>query len=130
MNDAWNKVIVPGSNTTETFDLKKRLEIYTPGALEEVRAGKVPGDWYGISRAIQAYDFGDLGRDVKTPTLVVNYELEQFYPGQAQELFDRLPGTKDLVTFTVVEGAQYHDAPMGAQWHGEVVMDWLDERVG
>jgi hypothetical protein len=130
VNDAWNQVIVPGSNTTETFDLKKRLEIYTPGALEEVRAGKVPGDWYAISRAIQAYDFGDLGRDVKTPTLVVNYELEQFYPGQAQDLFDRLPGKKDLVTFTVVEGAQYHDAPMGAQWHGEVVMDWLDERVG
>jgi hypothetical protein len=33
------------------------------------------------------------------------------------------------VTFTVAEGAQYHDAPIGAQWHGEVVMDWLDEQV-
>lgn len=129
VNAAWVNDIIPGSTASQIFQLKKRLEIYTPGALDEVRAGKVPADWYDISRAIQAYDLGDLAADVTTPTLVVNYELEAFYPGQAQELYDRLPGKKDIVTFTVVEGAQYHDAPIGAQWHGEVVMDWLDEHV-
>ncbi len=129
VNAAWENILIPGSDPMQQFDLRKRLEIYTPGALGEVRAGKVPSDWYGISRAIQEYDLGDLAEDVTTPTLVVNYELESFYPGQAQELYDRLPGKKDLVTFTVVEGAQYHDAPIGAQWHGEVVMDWLDEHV-
>jgi hypothetical protein len=130
VNAAWESTIVPGSSPTQTFQLKKRLEVYTPGALDEVREGKVPADWYGISRAIQAFDVGDLGDEVTTPTLVVNYELEQFYPGQATELYDRLPPKqRELVTFTVVEGAQYHDAPIGAQYHGEVVMDWLDEQV-
>jgi len=41
-----------------------------------------------------------------------------------------LPGKKHLVNFTMLEGARYYDAPTGAQWHSEVVMDWLDEHVG
>jgi hypothetical protein len=130
VNSTWNDVIVAGSTPSETFDLKKRLEIFSTAALEEARSGKVPSDWYALSRRIQEFTLGDLVKRVKTPTLVVNYELENFYPGQAQELYDALPGKKDLVTFTVVEGAQYHDAPIGSQWHGEVMMDWLQERVG
>jgi pimeloyl-ACP methyl ester carboxylesterase len=130
VNAAWESEVIPGSNAMDLFQLKKRLEIYTPGAIDEVREGKVPADWYGISRAIQKFDLGDLGSEVTTPTLVINYELEQFYPGQATELYARLPKKwRDIVTFTKAEGAEYHDAPIGAQWHGEVVMDWLEERV-
>jgi hypothetical protein len=129
VNRAWEQLIVPNADATQHFSLLKRLEIWSPRALREARAGQVPTDWYGLSRRIQEFTLGDLPRRVRTPTLVIGYELEAFYPGQAQTLYDMLPGAKDLVTFKVVQGAQYHDAPMGSQWHGEVVMDWLDERV-
>jgi pimeloyl-ACP methyl ester carboxylesterase len=129
VNAAWNDLIVPGADPMQQFALRKRLEIFSSTALKEARQGRIPSDWYGLSRRIQEFTLGDLAQKVTTPTLVVNYELEAFYPGQAQLLYDRLPRKKHLVTFTVVEGAQYHDAPIGSQWHGEVVMDWLDEQV-
>jgi hypothetical protein len=130
VNQAWADLVVPGSDPSQVYSLKKRLEIFSTEALREARAGKVPSNWYALSRRIQEFTLGDLAAKVTSPTLVVDYELEAFYPGQAKTLFDRLrTKTKDYVQFTTVEGAQYHDAPIGSQWHGEVVMDWLDERV-
>ena len=38
---------------------------------------------------------------------------EQFWPGQSRELYDRLPGPKELVRFTSAEGANRHCEPMG-----------------
>jgi hypothetical protein len=129
VNQTWNEVVVPGTDPSQRFTLAKRLEIFSRDALHEVRAGKVPSDWYGLSRTIRSFTLGDIPARVKSPTLVVDYELETFYPGQARTLYDQLHAPKRYVKFTTVEGAQYHDAPIGSQWHGEVVMDWLDETV-
>jgi dienelactone hydrolase len=130
VNQAWADLIVPGSDPSQQFALKKRLEIFSSDALREARTGKIPSNWYELSRRIKAFDLGDLAVKVTSPTLVVAYELESFVPGQGRTLFDQLATkTKDYVEFTTVEGAQYHDAPIGSQWHGEVVMDWLDQQV-
>jgi pimeloyl-ACP methyl ester carboxylesterase len=129
VNDTWASVIVPFSDPAQQFALRKRLEIFSADALRQARASQVPTDWYSLSRRIQEFDLGDLAAQVRTPTLVVDYELEAFFPGQAATLADQLRAKKELVHFTTVEGAQYHDAPIGSQWHGEVVMDWLDEQV-
>ena len=64
------------------------------------------------------------------PVLVTSYQLEQFYPGQAQRLFKLLRSSKELVTFTVAEGAEYHDAPMAPQRRNQVIFDWLDRMLG
>lgn len=130
VNATWANLIVPGATAMQAFQLKKRLEIFATDALLQARAGQVPSDWYGLSRAIQQFTLGDLVDKVRTPTVVVNYELEAFYPGQAKQLYDALPHKKQYVEFTTVEGAQYHDAPIGSQWHGEVVMDQLGAIVG
>jgi hypothetical protein len=129
VNTTWKDEVVPNVDATERFSLMKRLEIFSADALREARAGSVPTNWYELSRRIQALDLGDLATKVKTPTLVVDYEFETFFPGQAQRLYDELRSRKHFVRFTTVEGAQYHDAPIGSQWHGEVVMDWLDQQV-
>ncbi len=130
VNAAWADLIIPGADPMQTFSLKKRLEIFSTEALEQARAGQVPSDWYTLSRIIRQYTLGDLVDKVRTPTLVVDYELENFVPGQPKQLYDALPGKKEYVEFTTVEGAQYHDAPIGSQWHGEVVMDKLGALVG
>jgi len=129
VNGIWNADVVPGADPSQAFSLKKRLEIFSTAALDEARAGKIPSDWYDLAQRIKAFTLGDLAEKVKTPTLVIDYELETFYPGQAQQLYDALPGRKDYTKFTVVQGAQYHDAPIGSQWHGETIMDWLEDHV-
>jgi hypothetical protein len=58
--------------------------------------------------------------------LITSPEDEQFWPGQSQELYDRLPGTKELVTFTAHEGANRHCEPMGMALRDARVFGWLD----
>jgi len=66
---------------------------------------------------------------IDTPMLVTQYEGEQVYPGQAQQVYDSLKSERELVTFTVAEGAQLHDAPMAPLTRNEAVFDWLDDRL-
>lgn len=66
---------------------------------------------------------------ITTPVLVTDPEDEQFWPGQARELFDGLTAEKVLVRFTRAEGANWHCEPMGLGVRGERVFDWLDDTV-
>lgn len=63
------------------------------------------------------------------PTLVLDYDYEQFYPGQPRQMFDKLTSTKDYVKLTAATGAQPHCSPMAPQQHCEVVFDWLQETL-
>jgi hypothetical protein len=67
---------------------------------------------------------------VTSPALVTSYELDEFVGGQAEAVF-RLLGDipRELHTFTVAQGAEYHDAPMAPQTRNQVVFDWLDETL-
>ena len=69
---------------------------------------------------------------ISCPTLVLDYEGEQFYPGQAKTMLSLLTGTKvkDLITLGAADGAQLHCSPMAPQHHNEVIFDWLQRRVG
>lgn len=60
------------------------------------------------------------------PRRITNPEDEQFWPGQAQELYDRLPGVKELVTFTATEGANRHCEPMARSLRDARIYDWLE----
>ena len=73
------------------------------------------------------YRLGDEVAQIDTPLLITDPEGEQFWPGQSQQLFDRLPGPKELVRFTAAEGASRHCEPMAAALRDARVFDWLDE---
>jgi hypothetical protein len=68
---------------------------------------------------------------VTQPVLVNNYVEDMFYPGQPREVFGLLPADvpKKFHTFTIDEGAEFHDAPMAPQTRNQVVFDWLDETL-
>ena len=70
-----------------------------------------------------------IGR-ITTPLLVTDPEGEQFWPGQSRRLYDALPGTKELVTFTAAEGADRHCEPIARSLLEQRVFDWLDETLG
>ncbi len=100
----------------QRFQLAKRLEIY-PG--RDVFEQLTHARKYVLTRR-------QVGR-ISSPMAVLDPELEQFFPGQSQTLFDWLRTRhKALLPFTVAEGAQFHCEPMAPQLHCERVFDWLE----
>lgn len=69
-------------------------------------------------------DAATIGR-ITSPTLVMEAQDEQFYPGQSAQLYSQLRCPKKLVRFTVAEGAEYHDEPIAPQVRNEALYDWL-----
>jgi len=129
VNGIWANDVIAGTDPEQRYTLSKRLEIFSTEALRQARQGQVPTDWYGLSRLIQEYRSDDVAAQIIMPTLVIDYEGEQFYPGQAQQLFDRLTAPKDMVRLDSTHGAQLHCAPMAPRYRNEVVYDWLDDHI-
>jgi hypothetical protein len=92
------------------------------------------GEPYGLEsdsrwelyQEVMKYKLGDEVKDITTPVLVTNPEDEQFWPGQSQQLYDLLPGDKQLIDFTAAEGANRHCEPMGMGIRDARIYDWLD----
>ncbi|MGW1881135.1 alpha/beta hydrolase family protein [Streptomyces sp. NPDC001970] len=128
-NNIWNKEVVPELPPADAATLKKRFEPFSVPAMLDAREGKIFTDFYTPAKLIESLDItGVVGR-IKMPTLVLDYEYEQFYPGQARQMFDKLTSPKDYVKLTAATGAQLHCSPMAPQQHCEVVFDWLDETL-
>ncbi|WP_173264029.1 alpha/beta hydrolase family protein [Streptomyces pacificus] len=129
-NGIWNEEVVPGLSPAEAATMKKRFEPFSVPAMLAARRGSVFTDFYTPATRIRALRITDLVPHIRMPTLVLDYEGEQFYPGQAQQMFDALTAPKDYVKLTAAEGAQLHCSPMAPQLHCEVVFDWLQEILG
>ena len=79
---------------------------------------------YGVT---SPYEFFSAARDyaltdeliaqITTPVLVTNPDHEQFWPGQSQELFDKLTGKKAIVAFTEAEGAEHREQQCRRRQH-------------
>ncbi|NEA49889.1 alpha/beta hydrolase [Streptomyces sp. SID10815] len=127
-NAIWNKDVVPHLPAADAATLRKRFEPFSVPAMLAARRGETFTDFYTPARAVQALTVTDVVSRIRTPMLVLDYEGEQFYPGQPRELYDALRSPKDYVKLTAAEGAQLHCSPMAPQTHCEVVFDWLRQR--
>ena len=130
VNGIWNHDIVPGLPASDRILFAKRSEIFGREFLRTARAGKVLADFWTFGQRASRFTNASVISKVRAPVLVTNYQLEQFYPGQARQLYDALRSPKKLVTFTIAEGAEYHDAPMAPQRRNQVIFDWLDQTLG
>jgi hypothetical protein len=81
---------------------------------------------FRLYEAVMRYRLGAEVAGVDTPLLITEPEDEQFWPGQSQQLFDLLPGPKELVRFSAAEGAGRHCEPMALALRDARVFDWLD----
>jgi hypothetical protein len=81
---------------------------------------------YDLYRAVDAYRLGDEVGQIDTPLLITDPEGEQFWPGQSQQLFDRLNGDKELAHFNEADGAGRHCEPLAPAQRDARVFDWLD----
>ena len=73
-----------------------------------------------------SHRLGDEAQNIKTPLLITDPDDEQFFPGRAQQLYDLVPGTKQLVRFTAHEGARGHCEPMARSLRDARIFDWLE----
>ncbi|MER5177883.1 alpha/beta fold hydrolase [Streptomyces sp. NPDC002896] len=128
-NDIWNKDVVPELPPSAAATLKKRIEPFSAPAMLDAREGKMFTDFYTPARLIESLDVTSVVGRIKSSTLVLDYDDEQFYPGQPRQLFDKLTAPKDYVKLTAATGAQLHCSPMAPQQHCEVVFDWLQEKL-
>jgi hypothetical protein len=102
------------------FGLSKRLEIMPGSTMFEKYTQLVK------------YNNRSVLPKIHRPALVINNEIEQFFPGQPKALFDLLRNSrgKKYVTFTAAQGAQYHCEPMDPQKRNDTVIDFFDDVVG
>jgi hypothetical protein len=81
---------------------------------------------FDLFTAVPAYRLGDEADGIATPLLVTDPDHEQFFPGRAQQLFDRLTGPKGLVRFTSEEVANGHCEPLARSLRDTRIYDWLE----
>jgi hypothetical protein len=82
-------------------------------------------DAYQGARAMTLDD--DTVREIRCPTLVLDPDNEQFWPGQSQELYDLLTCDKRIERFTIHEGGDWHCEPAAQSLRDERVFDFLEE---
>ncbi|MEU6865412.1 alpha/beta hydrolase [Streptomyces sp. NPDC046876] len=128
-NQIWNKEVVPHLPASAAATMKKRFEPFSVPAMLDARKGKMFTDFYTPAKIIESLDITNVVDRIKMPTLVLDYDDEQFYPGQPRRMFDKLKAPKDYVKLTAATGAQLHCSPMAPQQHCEVVFDWLQEKL-
>jgi pimeloyl-ACP methyl ester carboxylesterase len=81
--------------------------------------------------ATQSYHLRDgIAEKIKCPTLVCDAEMDLFFSGQAQLLFDHLTCPKTMLKFTDAEGAGAHCEVGASRLAFARIYDWLDETLG
>ncbi|MET9888424.1 alpha/beta fold hydrolase [Streptomyces sp. NPDC006430] len=129
-NTIWNKEVVPQLPPDAAATIKKRIEPFSVPAMLDARKGKMFTDFWTPAQLIESLDITNIVGRIKTPTLVLDYDYEQFYPGQPRQMFDKLTTPdKDFLKLTAATGAQLHCSPMAPQQHCDVVFDWLQEQL-
>ncbi|MEV0411311.1 alpha/beta hydrolase [Streptomyces sp. NPDC050448] len=124
-NRVWNEDVVPELTPELATTVKKRFEIFSREALREARAGRVFKDLWTPAQVAIGLDITKVVPRIKAPTLVLDYDFEQFYPGQPRQMYDLLRSKREYVKLTEATGAQLHCSPMAPQQHCDVVFDWL-----
>jgi hypothetical protein len=116
----------------DAFDRNMRLAerfSHSTKAVMEFRGapfGIESGSRYELFKTTERYRLGPEIAEITTPLLITNPEDEQFWPGQSRELYERLAGAKQLVSFTAAEGANGHCEPLGSAVRDARLYDWLD----
>ncbi|MFZ4584205.1 MAG: alpha/beta hydrolase family protein [Acidimicrobiia bacterium] len=130
VNARWAAEIIPAVTPEQAFNLKKRMEIFTVPAHDDVKAGNIPTDFYSVAKAVQMFDITDLAKNITCPTLVTQYEGDTAFGTQPQALYNSLTmKQKQFAQFTAAQGAQYHCGPMAPQLVAETMWDWLDDTL-
>jgi hypothetical protein len=82
-----------------------------------------------LSDALSAFQLGDEVAQITTPLLITEPEGEPFWPGQSQQLFDRLPGPKCLLGLHARDRTSAASVGNAAAQRDRQIFDWLDAHL-
>jgi hypothetical protein len=82
-------------------------------------------DPFGLFTEVRKYQVRDVAGQITTPMLILDPADEQFFPGQPQQVYDLLPGQREIIGFTQAQGANFHCQPTGRQLTHTQMLDWL-----
>jgi hypothetical protein len=83
-----------------------------------------------VYKAAAQYTLENVAGQIRCPTLLCDPEGEQFWPGQAKQLYDALTCPKQLCHFTAAEAAgARHCEPLADALRNQRIFDWLDRAL-
>jgi dienelactone hydrolase len=86
-------------------------------------------DPFDLFTEVRRYQVRDVAGQITTPLMILDPDDEQFFPGQPRELYDLLPGEKEIIGFTQAQGANFHCQPTGRQLTHTQMLDWLADHL-
>ena len=75
------------------------------------------------------YTVKNVAQNIKCPTLVLEAEKDDSFPGQPKRVFDALTCPKKYILFTEEEGAEEHCQTGAPALSNQRIFDWLDETI-
>src|SRR6266513_4987406 len=73
------------------------------------------------------YTIKNIAQNIKCPTLVLDAEKDDSFPGQPNKVFDALTCPKKYILFTAEEGAEEHCQIGAPALSHQRIFDWLDD---
>jgi len=102
------------------------------------RWGYTHGMWaFGVNTPFELiqktldYNLKDIAEKIKCPTLIMEAEKDENFPGQPKMVYDSLLGcnSKKYLKFTEEEGAGDHCHIAALSLANQRVIDWLDDTM-
>ncbi len=72
------------------------------------------------------YYLGGLAEQIQCPTLVTDSNSEDFFPGQAKQLYEALRCRKDYILFSEEDGAQEHCQEGAKLYANACIFNWME----
>jgi dienelactone hydrolase len=86
-------------------------------------------DPFDLFTEVRRYQVRDVAGQITVPLLILDPDDEQFFPGQPRQLYDLLPGEKEIIEFSQAQGANFHCQPTGRQLTHTQMLDWLADHL-
>lgn len=82
---------------------------------------------YELVKRSSEFSIKEIANKIICPTLVLDAEKEDSFPGQPQKVYNGLTCPKTYILFTVEEGAEEHCQCGAPSLANQRIFDWLDE---
>lgn len=85
---------------------------------------------YELVKKSSEFSLKEIANKIICPTLVLNAEKDDSFPGQPQKVYNALTCPKKQILFTVEEGAEEHCQCGAPSLSNQRIFDWLDATLG
>jgi pimeloyl-ACP methyl ester carboxylesterase len=84
---------------------------------------------YELIQGTKNYTIKNIVQNIKCPTLVLEAEKDDSFPGQPKKVYDALTSPKSYIKFTEEEGAEEHCQGGAPALSNQRIFDWLDKTL-